>query len=128
MIEIKCKHCCKNLFPNEDVTLLTSHNTNKSDIEHTGCGPNFVEHFVYMSTENVPTWIQEIIDQTSWIKGRLNCPFCNTRIGSFNLVVDTKCSCGTCIVPPIKLIQSKLDILNESNKKHYTYCQTRIAR
>ncbi|XP_035740914.1 E3 ubiquitin-protein ligase RNF180-like [Vespa mandarinia] len=112
MIEVKCRHCRKNLFQNESFTLLTSHNEDKSNIQHAGCDDNFIEHFLYMSTENLPIWIQEIIDQTSWTKGRLNCPFCNNRLGSFNLIIDTKCNCGTCIVPPIRLIQSKLDILN----------------
>lgn len=117
MIELKCKQCRKSLFNNDDITLLTSHNENMSDIEHTGCGNNFVEHLLYMSIENVPTWIEDIINQTSWTKGKLNCPFCNNRIGSYNLMVNTKCSCGKSITPNIRLIQSKLDILNENKIK-----------
>ncbi|XP_043489154.1 E3 ubiquitin-protein ligase RNF180-like [Polistes fuscatus] len=117
MIEIRCKHCCKNLFQNESFTLLSSHNEDINNIEHTECGGDFIEHCLYMSMENLPTWIQKIIDQTSWTKGRLNCPFCNTRLGSFNLVIDTKCNCGTCIMPPIRLIRSKLDVINDNDNK-----------
>lgn len=67
MIEVKCRQCRKNLFQNESFTFLTSHNEEKSNIEHAGCGDNFIEHFLYMSTENLPTWIQEIIDQVKSI-------------------------------------------------------------
>lgn len=99
-----------------------------NDIDNSGCGPNFVEHFLYMTMENVPMWIQKIIDQNSWTKGKLNCPFCNVRIGSFNLMVETKCNCGTYVVSPIKLIQSKLDIMKTNENNHYAYSQASIAR
>lgn len=49
--------------------------------------------------------------QESWTKGRLHCPNCNNRIGTFNFINELKCNCSKFITPPIKITNSKVDIL-----------------
>ncbi|XP_076632138.1 E3 ubiquitin-protein ligase RNF180-like [Colletes latitarsis] len=110
-MEVKCKHCRKDLFNKKSMQLLTSHNEIKQNVMDVGCATNDSESSSYLSTENMPEWIECIINKESWTKGRLYCPHCNNRIGSFNFVHEMKCDCGKCITPAIRITNSKVDIL-----------------
>ena len=109
-MEVKCKHCRKDLFNKEPIHLLTSHSEAKTNSMDVGCEANSSDSCLYMLEDNVPEWIQNIINRESWTKGRLHCPHCNNRIGSFNFVKELKCDCGEFIAPPIRLTSSKVDI------------------
>ncbi|KAJ9580748.1 hypothetical protein L9F63_024074, partial [Diploptera punctata] len=45
-----------------------------------------------------------------WQKGRLNCPKCRGRVGSFDFVSGLKCDCGKHVLPPVHVVRSKVDI------------------
>ncbi|XP_031843787.1 E3 ubiquitin-protein ligase RNF180-like isoform X2 [Nomia melanderi] len=110
-MEVKCKLCRKNLFNNKPIQLLTSHSEIKQNLVDIGCGnTNDTDSSSYLPIENVPEWIVNIVNQESWTKGRLYCPHCNNRIGSFNFVNELKCDCGQFITPPIRITNSKVDI------------------
>ncbi|XP_076281766.1 E3 ubiquitin-protein ligase RNF180-like [Lasioglossum baleicum] len=110
-MEMKCKHCRKDLFNKEPIQLLTSHGEIKQNSTDIGCGStNDSESSSYIATENMPKWIADIVNQESWTKGRLNCPYCNNRIGSFNFVNEQKCNCGQFITLPVRITNSKVDI------------------
>nr|XP_008123082.1 PREDICTED: E3 ubiquitin-protein ligase RNF180 isoform X1 [Anolis carolinensis]XP_008123089.1 PREDICTED: E3 ubiquitin-protein ligase RNF180 isoform X1 [Anolis carolinensis] len=48
----------------------------------------------HMNVDALPDWMTCIIEKAQWTTGKLNCPFCGDRLGSFNFVNNMKCSCG----------------------------------
>ena len=42
------------------------------------------------------------------VEGKLGCPKCGTRIGSYNWA-GTQCSCGAWVTPAIQVVKSKVD-------------------
>lgn len=48
--------------------------------------------------------------QGNWLKGKLICPNCNLRVGSFDFVSGMKCLCKKYLLPQIHLVKSKVDI------------------
>lgn len=133
--EVKCKRCRKVLFTEETTPLLTAHGEVRTGPTHTRCGTGAPEYCLYISEENVPEWIRETIDkvrvsyrvetcfyfplvsisfQDYWIKGKLHCPHCHSRLGSFDFVNQTKCDCGESLPPPIRIIHCKVDRLSDT--------------
>ncbi|KAL6267576.1 E3 ubiquitin-protein ligase RNF180-like [Pogonomyrmex barbatus] len=115
-MEVRCRHCCKSLFKGDSV-LFNAHHEVKQDAANMKCQLNEFDCCSYMTLENVPDWIMNAIDQKSWIKGKLYCPYCNSRLGSFNFVNEMKCCCNEYVKPPIRIVNSKVDILCESLKQ-----------
>lgn len=52
----------------------------------------------------------------SWTKGKLHCPHCNSHLGSFNFVNDLKCYCEKYVRPPIRIVNSKVDIFEDTEQ------------
>ncbi|XP_055609197.1 dual specificity protein phosphatase MPK-4 [Uranotaenia lowii] len=51
-------------------------------------------------------WMTDIFHNT---QGRLYCPKCTAKLGSFNWVMATKCPCGSEIYPAFYLVPSKIE-------------------
>lgn len=136
-MEVRCRHCCKSLFKSDSI-LLNAHCEVKQRTTDVECQGDESDCCSYMTPENVPDWIMDAIDQVylikilkmrtykciryksrdyilkeSWTKGKLHCPYCNSRLGSFNFVNELKCYCDKYIKPPIRIVNSKVDILYE---------------
>ncbi|KAM3939146.1 E3 ubiquitin-protein ligase RNF180 isoform 2-T2 [Leptodactylus fuscus] len=62
----------------------------------------------HLEAEASPDWIKKAIEKEHWTTGKLHCPYCRTRLGAFNFVDSTKCSCGRLAV--IRLCKSKIDV------------------
>ncbi|XP_044148303.1 E3 ubiquitin-protein ligase RNF180 isoform X2 [Bufo gargarizans] len=62
----------------------------------------------HLEAEASPNWIKKEIEKEHWTAGKLHCPYCRTRLGAFNFVHSTKCSCGRLAV--IRLCKSKIDV------------------
>lgn len=54
-------------------------------------------------------WMPDI---THAVEGKLNCPKCNTKLGSFSWIAGSQCPCGSKIAPAFYLVPSKLDWSN----------------
>lgn len=54
-------------------------------------------------------WMNNITNLT---EGKLHCPKCNTRLGSFSWVMGTQCPCGCNVAPSFYLVPSKVDWCN----------------
>lgn len=54
-------------------------------------------------------WMKEVVNN---VEGKLYCPSCHTKIGSFNWIMASKCPCGTQVSPSFYLVPSKIDISN----------------
>ncbi|XP_054259175.1 E3 ubiquitin-protein ligase RNF180-like [Macrosteles quadrilineatus] len=63
----------------------------------------------YIDDVNVPEWITLCIDEGDWTKGKLKCPQCTARVGSFDFVSGFHCQCQLSVVPSIHLVKSKVD-------------------
>uniref|UniRef100_A0A8D0E417 E3 ubiquitin-protein ligase RNF180 n=2 Tax=Salvator merianae TaxID=96440 RepID=A0A8D0E417_SALMN len=48
----------------------------------------------HMNIDALPDWVTCVIEKAQWTTGKLNCPFCGARLGGFNFINNTKCSCG----------------------------------
>ncbi|XP_012266695.2 E3 ubiquitin-protein ligase RNF180-like [Athalia rosae] len=112
--EVKCKRCRKVLFTEEATPLLTAHSEIRSGPTHFRCGTGAPEYCLYISEENIPDWIRDAVDKEYWIKGKIHCPHCHSRLGSFDFVSQTKCDCGEYLPPPIRIIHCKVDRLSDT--------------
>lgn len=54
-------------------------------------------------------WMPDI---THSVEGKLNCPKCNTKLGSYSWISGSQCPCGSKIAPAFYLVPSKLDWSN----------------
>ncbi|XP_018495533.1 E3 ubiquitin-protein ligase RNF180 [Galendromus occidentalis] len=105
MNKFKCQKCRKELFGGEFV--LTNHSEPWTESHTNVCS---AKQFVwYLKDEVLETWLQSQIDAGGWIKGKLHCPFCSLRIGSYDFVSGKQCDCGSHVLPPIHIVKSKVD-------------------
>lgn len=63
----------------------------------------------YLQEENVPPWIQHCIEEACWTRGKLSCPKCGGRLGSFDFTVQSKCGSGLHVMPCVHLVRSRVD-------------------
>ncbi|KAG7197840.1 hypothetical protein KM043_001652 [Ampulex compressa] len=54
-------------------------------------------------------WMPDI---THKVEGKLYCPSCNTKLGSFSWIAGSQCPCGSKIAPAFYLVPSKVDWSN----------------
>ncbi|XJO71819.1 hypothetical protein BDV3_001266 [Batrachochytrium dendrobatidis] len=76
---------------------------------YTGGKPGSIETCTtyFVSQDTVDTWNQAVLD-TSTIEGRLACPKCDSKIGSYHLA-GTQCSCGSWVAPAFCIQKGKVD-------------------
>ncbi|KAJ2946760.1 hypothetical protein O0L34_g12824 [Tuta absoluta] len=55
------------------------------------------------------TWMKGVTNEAN---GKLHCPKCNTKIGSFSWVMGCKCPCGQKVAPAFYLVPSKVEWSN----------------
>lgn len=105
MSRFKCQKCRKELF--DAAFVLTSHSEPWTVSKASPCSAG---HTVwYLKDEVVETWLQTQLDSNEWIKGKINCPKCNLRLGSFDFVSGKRCGCGKHMLPPIHIVKSRVD-------------------
>lgn len=63
----------------------------------------------YIREDQPPEWVAELINQGNWLKGKLFCPKCTGRLGSFDFVSGSKCSCSLHVLPAIRIVKTKVD-------------------
>ncbi|XP_063067184.1 E3 ubiquitin-protein ligase RNF180 [Engraulis encrasicolus] len=80
---LRCRKCRKCLV--ESCSLLSMGNSGELS---TLC------RVWHMNVDNLPDWVQTAVHQARWTVGKLNCPFCGARLGSFNFVNCSRCPCG----------------------------------
>ncbi|KAJ8311930.1 hypothetical protein KUTeg_010537 [Tegillarca granosa] len=93
---------------------VTEHNVQmftaeeSDDIEEKTCSIS-VGTILYISSDLIPEWIEEAIHKCQWTKGKVNCPKCKGRLGSFDFLSSGKCSCGKSVLPSIHILQNRVD-------------------
>ncbi|XP_077089105.1 E3 ubiquitin-protein ligase RNF180 isoform X2 [Siphateles boraxobius] len=48
----------------------------------------------HLNVESLPDWILSSVGQVNWTVGKLNCQYCGARLGGFNFINCSKCTCG----------------------------------
>lgn len=109
---MKCKQCRSIVIENFDGVIVNGHgeiiNFAENDHKKNICGND--DTVWYLDSEKCPSWIVDKIFEFDWVKGRLNCPKCDARIGSFDFKKGSKCSCSSYVLPGVSIIKSKVDI------------------
>lgn len=55
------------------------------------------------------TWMKDV---ASNVEGKLYCPSCKSKVGSFNWIMASKCPCGQQVSPSFYLVPSKIEYSN----------------
>ena len=55
------------------------------------------------------TWMTNVVSN---VEGKLYCPSCKSKIGSFNWTMASKCPCGQQVSPSFYLVPSKIEYSN----------------
>lgn len=106
--DIKCKNCRKNVLSNPSFVDIENHTTD----EINSCEPCVSDSLLFISEDSLPEKIKNKIEDANWTKGRINCENCGTRLGGFDFISGTKCSCTSNVsLPPVHFIKSKLDLI-----------------
>ncbi|XP_066270042.1 E3 ubiquitin-protein ligase RNF180-like [Branchiostoma lanceolatum] len=105
---LKCRRCRSLLVNGRSV--VGSHGNGDN------CPMEGLSTLWYISDNDIPDWIQEQIVQVHWTKGRLLCPKCAGRLGSFDFVSLVKCPCGDQVFPPIHIQRCRVDVDKVSPK------------
>lgn len=61
------------------------------------------------------SWMKNVANKT---EGKLYCATCNSKLGSFNWIMASKCLCGAHIFPSFYLVPSKIDQTNVVQNIH----------
>ncbi|XP_064596467.1 uncharacterized protein LOC135463079 [Liolophura sinensis] len=109
----KCRRCRCALLT--DRSLLTSHEeplTGAGESALTDCDRKSTVW--YVSTEDsCPDWVTRCLNKGEWCKGKLLCPKCRGRLGSFDFTSSQRCHCGAEICPPIHINKNRVDCFSE---------------
>ncbi|XP_071788424.1 uncharacterized protein [Asterias amurensis] len=84
----KCRKCRRFLF-NED-SILRSTSAKDSDLTttyHQRSGASGAS--LYISEDATPSWIKTAIEESQWTRGKLACPKCRGRLGSFDFLTPS---------------------------------------
>lgn len=109
---LKCRKCRHIIVTQEKTSILNPHNDVVTEINNSvnlDCGGKIIDVWYLQETE-VPDWIIACIDEADWQRGKLVCPHCKARIGSFDFISGLKCTCKQFVVPSIHLVKSKIDV------------------
>lgn len=120
---IRCKKCRSVLLSKAKLCVLDAHGEEyhdtvegeTSDSECT-CSSLREHSCLYLSEDSFPDFVLQAIDESSWTKGKIYCPSCQARLGSFNFVSGSQCACGSHVLPQAHILKSKVDWMkvNES--------------
>jgi hypothetical protein len=63
----------------------------------------------FSCSSSMPLMNQKVMNSKNVIQGKLHCPICSTKIGSWNWS-GTPCSCGSGLTPAMQILASRVDI------------------
>ncbi|KAL1513306.1 hypothetical protein ABEB36_002728 [Hypothenemus hampei] len=77
--------------------------------------------------KGIPCTKTYFIEPISWmnanqnIQGKLHCPKCNHKVGSFSWIMGCQCPCGVQVAPAFYLVPSKVDYTNVVKNVELTF-------
>ncbi|KAK7096220.1 E3 ubiquitin-protein ligase RNF180-like [Littorina saxatilis] len=115
-VTVKCRRCRVSLLSQD--AIVNSHGEATQGVSGRGdcdssLGPASTHLFV--SHDNGPPWLLDTIIQACYTRGKVLCPKCQGRLGSFDFVKSArKCGCGQTTLPPVHLLRDRIDITDTS--------------
>ncbi|NXU74779.1 RN180 ligase, partial [Oreotrochilus melanogaster] len=89
---LRCWRCRKYIA--NSVCLAKRHGKEPSETSQPSSAAPESCNIWHVNLEAIPEWAKCVIEKAQWTIGKLHCPFCEARLGGFNFVCNTKCSCG----------------------------------
>ncbi|XP_051499372.1 E3 ubiquitin-protein ligase RNF180 isoform X1 [Apus apus] len=89
---LRCWRCRKYIA--NSVCLSKCHEKELSETSQPSAVAQVSCNIWHVNLEAIPEWVKCVIEKAQWTIGKLHCPFCEVRLGGFNFVCNTKCSCG----------------------------------
>ncbi|CAM2114072.1 unnamed protein product [Caretta caretta] len=108
---------CRKYIANSDC-IIKCNGKQLSEKSHYSAASQYTCNIWHINLEALPDWVKCAIEKAEWMIGKLNCPFCGARLGGFNFVSNTRCSCG--LLANIHLCKSRID--------YQPACSVRLAR
>ncbi|XP_020999945.1 E3 ubiquitin-protein ligase RNF180-like [Parasteatoda tepidariorum] len=105
----KCRKCRHLLFLEEQISNCHNEPLFPLTNDNQSCNPR--SNVWYLREESFPDWVKEQVNDGNWMKGKIFCPFCKCRLGSFDFVSGNKCTCETHVLPPLHVVSCKLDYI-----------------
>ncbi|KAM4808780.1 E3 ubiquitin-protein ligase RNF180 isoform 2-T2 [Rhinophrynus dorsalis] len=100
---LRCWKCRKCVADSDSLIKEQLPNQDKFDSSAYRCTCNIW----HLDVESIPAWMKKTIEEVHWTIGKLNCPSCSARLGAFNFVGSSKCSCG--LLATLHLCKSRID-------------------
>ncbi|XP_076217349.1 E3 ubiquitin-protein ligase RNF180-like [Aptenodytes patagonicus] len=91
--DVLCCWRCRKYIANS-VCLAKCHGKEPSETSQLSAAAQESCNVWHVNLEAIPEWVKCVIEKAQWTIGKLHCPFCEARLGGFNFVYNTKCSCG----------------------------------
>ncbi|KAJ1521258.1 hypothetical protein ONE63_002941 [Megalurothrips usitatus] len=106
----KCRHELIRETPTHSAVLTAHGEESQADPKPDGskCSDVCQSSHWFLKDTAAP-WISDLISKAEWTKGKLNCPNCDARIGSFDFVSTSKCACRSHVLPAVHFVKSKVD-------------------
>ncbi|XP_062456341.1 E3 ubiquitin-protein ligase RNF180 isoform X3 [Rhea pennata] len=125
---LRCWRCRKYIA--NSVCLIKHHGKEPSKTPQYSAAAQETCNIWHLNLEAIPEWVKCVIEKAQWTIGKLHCPFCEARLGGFNFVCNTKCSCGQSV--NIHFCKSRTDYqpafsvkLATPSAKRLPLCKTR---
>ncbi|XP_071544066.1 uncharacterized protein [Panulirus ornatus] len=114
--KVQCRKCRRLLLSKDEFCILDAHGQEYHDAvgitkeeSRSGCSSVEEHNCLYLSEDSFPDYILTAVNESSWTKGKIHCPGCGGRLGSFNFVSGSQCACGSHVLPQVHLLRSKVD-------------------
>ncbi|KAL0269726.1 UNVERIFIED_CONTAM: hypothetical protein PYX00_007361 [Menopon gallinae] len=110
-VTVKCRKCRNLLFTYPEVDLLSAHGESYGSVgvEYIKCETIQEDNVWFLGESGMPDWVSSLVNEANWTKGKVNCPKCNSRLGSFDFISGTQCQCGSHTLPPVHVVKCKVD-------------------
>ncbi|CAL8086969.1 unnamed protein product [Orchesella dallaii] len=105
-LAMKCRKCRNTLLIFPETRIESSHGALVTDPTATS---HCSSEVWYIPEEHMPKWMSSNLEKGDWVKGKVQCPKCDARLGSYNFVSGMKCPCGSQVLAPIHIVKSKVD-------------------
>ncbi|XP_064469285.1 E3 ubiquitin-protein ligase RNF180-like [Ornithodoros turicata] len=105
--KFRCKKCRATVFTSADV--VSAHGKPWTGHVNFCCPLNKASTVWYLRETEIVDWMEDQVHNGKWTKGRLYCPACSARLGSYDFVAGSKCGCSQFVLPAIHIAKCRVD-------------------
>ncbi|XP_048763382.2 E3 ubiquitin-protein ligase RNF180-like [Ostrea edulis] len=125
MTHYRCRKCSYYLFT--DDCIITEHGQ-KDEVCPATVKSLATQWFLNYEDQSTPQWVSEVIREGFLgIKGKLCCPKCQGRIGSFDLPARKLCPCEQFMLPAVHVLCSRVDKITVTGNQDIAVLRQRMA-